>query len=237
MHFSLLNVWSALAIGIVIAGMASVHSVKTKALLYVLPIPISIGLVATHGVVTVSNLFGLMLIWVFLFVCWRLTDKHGLHIIAADIIAALLYIFLGYWLVRFINWPFHYVIAVFLALWGVLVWWMRRHPTQEKPTKPSTIPPTIKGGAASVISFGIFSLKDLLAGIVVTFPYNGVFAVIEVKHHLEIFIRSVIRNTIAIAALFVVMHYLGPHIPVILSFACGWVAFGLTLWAVQRISV
>lgn len=237
MHFSLLNLWSALGIGVVIAAMASVRTVKTKALLYVLPIPISIGLIATHGVVTASNLLGLMLIWVFLFVCWQLADKHRMHIIIADIIAALLYIFLGYWLVRWVDWPFPAVVALFVTLWGLLVWWMRGHPTREKPAKPSAIPPVVKGTAASVISFGIFSLKDLLAGIVVTFPYNGVFAVIEVRHHLEVFIRSVIRNTLAIAALFIAMYYFGAHVPEVVNFVVGWVAFGITLWVVQRISV
>lgn len=236
-EFSWLNLFSALAIGIVIAAMASVHNVRTKALLYVMPIPISIGLIATHGVVTASNLLGLLLIWVFLFVCWQLSDKHHVHIIFADVVAALLYIFLGYWLVRWIDWPFHYVIILFVVFWVAAILWLRSHPSSEKPHQPSPIPPIVKGTAAGLISFAIFGLKHLLAGIVVTFPYNGVFAVIEARHQLEIFIRAVIRNTIAIAALFITMYYVGPHVIEVLSFVLGWAAFGVTLWAVQRISV
>jgi len=237
MHLSLLNLYSAAAIGIIIFAMASIREVRTKALLYVLPIPISIGIIATHGIITASNVLGLVLTCLFLIGIRTLVDIYHVPIITADILACIAYVGLGYVLIKLVHLPFIVMSMLYLALWAVVTWWMHTHQVSDTPSKPSALPPSTKGAIAGGISFGIYSFKDLLAGIVVTFPYNGVFAVIEVQHHLNVFVRSVIRNTIAITGLFATMYYLHAQLPLLLNLLAGWIAFGIILRFSQRITV
>ncbi len=237
MQFTLLNLLSAVAIGLVIFGMAKVPSLKAKALLYVLPIPISIGLIATHGVVSASNLIGLMLIWVFMVTTRFLHDKLRVAIIPSDVIAAVLYIVLGYFAITILVIPFWVALSIFVVLWSGIVLVFHQTVTPERSFSPSALPPATKGLIATAVSYAIYSVQHLLAGIVVTFPYNGIFAVIETQHHLKHFIRAVVRNTAAIAALFTSMYYLQDVLSLALNLAVGWIAFAIVLAGVQKISV
>lgn len=237
LHFSLLNLVSALAIGGVITGLAAIREVRLKALLYVLPIPISIGLIATHGHVSGANIIGLGLIWGFLLLTWYLIDRLRLPVLLADVLASVAYVIIGYGLIRLVRLPFWALTCLFVIMWALLTMYYHRHLTAEKVPKPSALPPILKGSGASAIAFVLFTLKDLLAGVVVTFPFNGVFAVIEVRRHLEQFVRSVIRNSLAIGALFVSMYYLQSRLSFAINLLMGWIAFTIVLTIVNRIAV
>jgi hypothetical protein len=237
MQFTYLNLISALAIGLVIFGLAILPSIRAKALLYVFPIPISIGLIATHGKITASNLMGVMLVWMFMWMVKTLVTRGRFNIIVADIVAALSYIALGYALVNFVHLQFWVVLSIFVLLWATLVSWMHAHPLRDKPFKPSTLSPIAKGGIAAVVSYGIYSVQHILAGIVVTFPYNGIFAVVEAQQHLAPFSRAVIRNTIALGAMFTSMYFLQADLSLALNLIVGWISFGIVVFFAQRISV
>ena len=235
MHFTYLTFISALAIGVVICGMALVPSAKAKALLYVLPIPISIGIIATHGKITSSHLIGLFLVWVFLRLTRFLADTLKLHILLADATAALSYVLSGYLTAQYIHLPFAAVACMFVTAWACCIVWIRAHPIKDPKPKSSTVPPAAKGAIASIVSFFIYSVQHALAGIVVTFPYNGIFAVVETRRYLTSFSRAVICNTLALAALFTTMYYLQTQLSLALNLVAGWIAFVLVLLAVRRI--
>jgi hypothetical protein len=237
MQFTYLNLISAIAIGLVVFGLAILPSVRAKALLYVFPIPISIGLIATQGKITASNLMGVMLVWVFMWMVKTLVTRARFNIIAADIVAALAYIALGYTLVRLVHLQFWIVLIVFIIVWAVLVGWMHAHPLHDKPFKPSNLSPVAKGSIAAIVSYGIYSVQHILAGIVVTFPYNGIFAVVEVRHHLASFSRAVIRNTVALGAMFTSMYFLQSDLSLALNLLVGWISFGIVVFFAKRIPV
>lgn len=237
MNLSLLDIISSLAIGLLIALMASVKNIRLKATIYTLPIPITIALIATGGKIESSNIIGLMLICGFIGMTMLLHNRLKLHVAISDVVAALAYIGVGYILVRTISISFLSIVAIYVSLWGMLISWYHRHPVQENATTPAIVPPALKGVGVSAISLLLFSIKDTLAGVVVTFPYSGVFAVLEAKDNLATFLRVVIRNSLAILALFIAMYPLQQHIHVAFNLVIGWSAYLIVLWIVRRIHV
>ena len=237
MHFTLFNLVNALAIGLIIGLMARVTNVRLKATLYTFPIPISIALVATHGVVGSSNVIGLALICSFIVWTYLLHHRLRVPILIADIMAAALYIAVGYVLIKVITVSFTLVSGIYIILWGLLMLRLRRVEAPLTLAKPSAVPPAMKAVATVAVSYVLFSLKDVLAGIVVTFPYSGVFAVLETKNHLEILARVVIRNSMAILAFFITMYWFQSRLVFIINLAAGWVAYLLILFVVQKIPV
>lgn len=234
---SYLNIFSALAVGILIGLMAMVQSVRLKATIYALPIPITVALIATQGAVNSSNIIGLMLICGFIWMVKYLHGHHKLHIVTSDIIAAITYLSAGYITVRFLSVSFTWLIFIYCISWALIMWLYQKRPVTEKLTKPDPTPPVIKGTGATLLSLPLFYLKDVLAGIVVTFPYSGVFAVIETRHNLATFLRIVIRNSLAILALFVAIYPLQEVLPLVLNLFIGWSAYFAVFAIIRKIPV
>lgn len=237
MSFTLLNLFSALALGVLIATMASVKNVHLKAAIYTLPVTITVALIATNGVIDSGSIIGLALVCVFIWLTETLHKRLRIPILISDIMAAVLYVTAGYFIVNTINPSFHLATAVYLAFWVPLVWWAQKHPLTVKPHKPSAIPPALKGVATSGVGLVLFSVKDALAGVVVTFPFSGVFAVLETKDHLQVLLRTLIRNSVAIIALLVAMYPLQGKIHLAVEILIGWAAYLLVLKLVRRLNI
>jgi len=237
MHFTLVNFLSALAVGIIIGWMARIPNVRLKAAIYTLPIPISIALLATRQKINSSEVIGIMLVCGFIWLTRLLHEVFRISILIADMIGAALYVALGYVFIKLIHLSFPTVIVIYLLLWLILIGFFHKHATEEKSVKPSAISPVIKGAATTVISFVMFSLKDTLAGIVVTFPFSGVFAVAETKGHLEVFFRVVVRNSLAIIGLFISMYSLQIHLNLVINLIIGWAVYFVILKLIQHITV
>jgi hypothetical protein len=237
MHFTLVNLLSALAIGIIIGWMARIPNVRLKAAIYTLPIPISIALLATHPRINSSEIIGLLLVCGFIWLTKLLHETFRITLLLADVLAAMLYVAVGYIFIRLVHVNFPTALTIYITFWLVLIRLFRKHPSEEKSVKPSTISPLTKGTGTTLISFIMFSLKDALAGIVVTFPFSGVFAVAETKGQLGVFFRVVVRNSLAIIGLFVSMYALQIHLNLIVNLTIGWAVYFVILKLVQRVTV
>jgi hypothetical protein len=235
--YSPLNLVSAVAIGLIISVMALIHDVRLKALVYSFPIPITIALIATHGVVTAGTIFGLANVCGFLWLVYILHQRRGIQIVAADILGALVYVIVGYGITKLIHVPFYSAVALYIVFWVVAMVILQRHHSVQKPGNPLALPVAVKGIGTTAIAYILFTLKDLLSAIVVTFPFSGVFTVIEAKQNLSVLARVITRNSLAILGLFVVVYALGPGIHLALRLIIGWVAFGVILKLVQKIRV
>lgn len=237
MDDTLYNLVSAVAIGILIGLMAIVRDPRKKALIYSLPIPITIALIVTHGHVNSSNIIGLVLICAYLVLVHKLRDTYKVHIIAADILGALAYIFVGYFAVTYIHLNFMFASSLYVAGWACVMLILRHRPTAQHNSRPSKISPLAKGAVTSVVAFVLFNLKRFLAGIVVTFPYSGVFAVIETQDNLQTLARVVARNSIAILGLFVTLYYTQSWLHLYAGLAVSWLAFLAILKMAQKLPV
>jgi len=221
------NILSAISIGLIIAVMASIKNSQLKATVYSLPIPITIALIATGGKVNITNIVGLFLITLFLWLVWILHER-GLGIYASDVIAAVCYVAVGYAGVKYIKLPFYAGVFIYLVAWLVFILAYRNRVVSEKTRVSSKINPAVKGAIVTILAYILFSLKKYLAGIIVTFPFSGVFAVIESKHMLETLAGVFTRNSIAILMMFVTIYALG-ETNLVLRLAAGWAVYLVAL--------
>jgi hypothetical protein len=237
MNTYVINLLSAVSIGIIIGLMARVHDARTKALIYSLPIPITIALIATNGIVTTSNIIGLALICGFIYLTYILHTIMRLHIIVSDVASAAAYIGIGYLLIKTFHISFLTSVITYLVLWLIGMFLLRNHQVVENPRHPSAISPLTKTGVTTVVGFIMFSLKNVLSGIVVTFPYSGVFAVIETRSNLQIMSRIIFRNSAAILGLFVTLFLLQDRLSLVFRLLIAWIIFIGILNLVQRLKV
>ena len=215
-----LNLVSALAIGAIIATMASLKNNKARALVYSFPIPITIALIATGGIVNTTHLIGMILGILFL---WAVALMHAkrIPILVADVVGAVAYLVVGYFAISFITIPFYLAVALIAVGWVVFVYLYRKRGVKDREKAPVKIHPLVKLPVVSVFAYGLLSLKAVFAGIIVTFPFSGVFAVIENRHMLERLAATFTRNSIAILGLFVTAHALG-EMNVLIKMAICW---------------
>lgn len=203
----------ALAIASVIATMAAVPNPRLKAIIYALPIPITLVLISTGGAVNSSHVIGLLLITLFLWIV-HFGYRLGLPILAADLLGTVVYVGAGWLLVTFTRPPFALAVALYACVWlGFCLVCRRGHAGAA--AEPSRVHPALKFAGVSLLAFGLLSVKNLLGGIIVTFPFSGVFAVVEGRSILGTMALKFTQNSIAILFLFVTVHLTG-------ALALGW---------------
>ena len=224
------NIASAAAIAAVIVTMSVLRNPAVKALVYSLPLPLSIALLATGGHVGGSNVAGLGLLVGFLWLV-RLVYGWTGSIAVADLLGAGAYVGLGWWVSRF-----HPEFAVSATVFGLL-WLIFASMPRPLPAVVATLSP-VDVRAKGVVVFGLslllLSARSLLAGAVVTFPYSGVFAVVEVRDNLEQLAAVFTRNSIAMLSLLAAMRATQPSVGLWAALAIGWLVYLPVLAAVRR---
>lgn len=217
-----LNIISAAAIGLIIFTMSLLKRGHLKALVYSLPIPITIALVATNGHVNETNVIGLIILCLFLWATYWQVNR-SVNIYLADILASIGYVAIGYIAISYIKASFLAASLVYLITWLLFILFYR-HEAEKKTELPAKIQPILKLPVVTLLAFVLLSLKSHLAGIVVTFPFSGVFAVVESRRTLRTLAAVFTRNSIAILALFLAMYYLD-SINFGLRILAGWLVY------------
>lgn len=226
-----LNLISALAIGLVIFTMSILKVGHLKALVYSLPIPITVALVATNGHVNTSNIIGLFILCGFLWmVYWLVNHKTTIYI--ADSISSVAYILIGYVAITYIRAPFALSAFAYLIAWLAFISFYK-HVSDKKVKSSAKVMPIVKLPIVTILAYALLSLKSYLAGVVVTFPFSGVFAVVESRHSLKTLAAVFTRNSIAILGLFVTMFYLD-HMQLGIRIIVGWVVYLVILRIVTK---
>jgi hypothetical protein len=226
------NIISAVTIGLIIATMAYVKNSHLKALIYSLPIPITIALIATGGRVNITNIIGLLLLSLFLWSVWFLKER-GVNIFTADIISALSYVLVGYFAVMFIKIPFYFGVLIYFIIWIIFIILYKNKRVAENIKQESKIKPEVKGVIVTGLAYILLSLKSFLSGIIVTFPFSGVFAVVEGKNMLETLASVFSRNSLAILAMFTTI-YLLDKANLGIKISAGWIAYLIVLNIVTK---
>lgn len=233
MHLTLVNTVSALAISLIIYCMAVVKSSRVKALVYSLPIPITIALIATGGKVDSSNIIGLLLLCLFLWLV-RLLYVYKLPLLAADVTSAVLYVVVGFALIKGISLSFGVVCLAYTVLWLVFVLIYR--PSKEVQREaPQKIKPVPKAVIVFALALVLLTLKSYLAGVVVTFPFSGVFAVVEGKNILKTLAAVFSRNSLAILIFFITFYSIHSKTGLWPALLLGWVVYAIALSVITKV--
>jgi hypothetical protein len=228
-----INLTSAFAISIIITIMSRLKSQKAKALLYSLPFPITIALIGSKAVATSLSLSGLVLTAGFLWACYLLYGRRKFPILYVDVLLSTLYVGVGYLLARFLYISFWLMLTIYMLGWLTLMVRFRHLSFQYINEKPAKTNIWLKAVIIFAIAFGLFTARQYLAAFVVTFPYNGVFAVYENKFGLYPQAALFTRNSLALVAYFIANYLVGHHLTAFVRYTFSWVAFGIILLLVN----
>jgi len=226
------NLAMAALIALVVLGMAAVKESRLKAVIYGLPLPITTALIATRVPVNTSHISGLFLLCCFLWSVFYLYTNKGLPILIADIFCAFAYIILGFLLIKQLTINFWQAVFLFTLFWLFYIWKYR--PKNEKGEK-SKVYFLVKGSVIFIIAYILFSLRTILAGIVVTFPFSGVFAVIEAKKTLYTLAGEFAKNSLAILLFFIVVKFSSEHMGFYQAIGLGWLFYLPALILLQKV--
>lgn len=229
------TILSAISIGAIIGLMATIQDKHLRSTVYSLPIPITIALVATGGNVNSTHIIGLMLINLFLWFVYLLFSRNVASIYIVDIMSALLYVGLGYAVITLITVPFWLATITYILCWIIAMISLSKITVIDTHQKTAQkVSPIKKASVTTVLSFFLFSAKSALQGVVVTFPFSGVFAVVEGKSHLGTLAQTFTRNSVAILALFVTVYMLDGA-SLLLQLSLGWTVYLCMLMLVRSV--
>lgn len=229
------NLLSAFAVSMIITAMSKVHSQKLKAILYALPFPITIALIGSNSIATSLSMSGLTLTACFLWACYFLHTKLKVNIFVTDVFLSVLYVVIAYLLAHNLKLPYWTMLGIYLSVWAGLMFFFRKATFKYRKVAPDKTNAYLKALIIFIIAFGLFSAHQYLAAFVVTFPYNGVFAVFENRFGLLPQAALFTRNCLALAAYFTANFLVGTHYSAYYRYAASWVAFGIVLIAVNKL--
>ncbi|MET8463732.1 hypothetical protein, partial [Micromonospora zamorensis] len=230
--------WSAvLLVTAVVWAVSVIRSVRLRALVYSLPLPMTLVLVSTdNNRVEGAQLLGVLGLNLF-FVTVAVTH-HRLRwpILLADAAGIAVYVALSAGLLAVVI-PFEVALAITLVLWLAAMLLLRRRarlntvaddPAAAVETsnggRPDGLPPLLKLVVIFVGAILTALLGAVLRGMVVTFPYSGVLVAVEARHQLREFSRHFARNSLALVGFLTAYHYL-QDVSSALALGAGWAAF------------
>ncbi len=223
----------AIAIAAIIGLMAAIKNSKVKAIIYGIPIPITIAFLTTNKIVNSTHIIGLILLTFFIWLTYFFHNKKNIHILASDFISALTYILISFPLLRFFsNVNFSLISIIYFSLWFT---YMNFFYKTKNPIKTeSKISPLVKVIVVLPIAYSLFKLSSLLKGVIVTFPFSGVFAVIESQNNLYTLATEFTKNSIAILILLIMLKVLLPYFGLISSLLISWIIYFIVFTTIQK---
>lgn len=230
MNVLLFNLVMAVAIAVIITAISIIKNPILKTIVYSLPIPITLALIATQQGVEGSHIFGLFLLVGFLWLVHWLR-KARVNVFVADIISALIYVVLGYVFVQMDSWgrDLFILLSIMYPLFWAGYMLLRRNRNEDMPATADKVSVATKGFLVFVIASLLLTMKDLLKGVVVTFPFSGVFAVIEMRGKLHTLAAEFTKNSIAIWAFFMIVYIAMPTFSIYTAIVLGWTGYLVTL--------
>ncbi|WP_410816124.1 hypothetical protein [Micromonospora sp. 050-3] len=238
--------WSAvLLVTAVVWAVSVIRSVRLRALVYSLPLPMTLALLTTDYRVDGAQVFGVLGLNLF-FV--TVTVTHQLWrwpILLADVAGIAVYVALSAGLLA-VDIPFEVALAGTLVLWLAAILWLRRRarrgagpraaPAEEAvavaETRPDGLPALLKLVVIFVGAVLTQLLGAVLRGMVVTFPYSGVLVAVEARRQLAEFSRHFARNSLALVGFLTAYHYL-QDVSSAAALGAGWAAFAVVAAALH----
>ncbi|MFI6763613.1 hypothetical protein ACIBF5_31265 [Micromonospora sp. NPDC050417] len=204
-----------------------IRSVRWRAFVYSLPLPMTIALVGADLPVDGTQLLGVVGLNLFFVTVTVAYHRFGLPILLADLLGLGVYLALSALLLRVGPLPFAPTLGCVLVLWLVVMRWLRRRvgPPAPEPTRNALPAPlrllvVLAGSTVTVL------LGQQLRGMVVTFPYSGVLVAIESRRDLADFSRHFAANSLALVGFLAGYHWFGDGTrPVALAGA--WAGYGV----------
>jgi hypothetical protein len=213
---------------LVVWTVSMVPSVRLRAFVYSLPLPMTLVLATTDVRVDGAQFVGMVGLVGFFGVVSVLHERLGWPILLADLGGVAAYLAFGAVLGALPTPPAAWAIGTTVLVWAVLVAVLRPwRPVAEPVRRRRRLHPIATLGLVFTAALVVTQLAGLVRGLVVTFPFSGVLVVVETRRQLSAFTRQVVFHGIGLVAFLAGCLAAQEHGRVVALLA-GWVAFGLT---------
>jgi len=246
---------AAAVVTAVVWAVSMIRSVRLRALVYSLPLPMTLVLAAGDVRVDGAQVSGVALLVLFFAVVTVAYERFGWPVLPADVAGVLAYVLAGAVLARAGPVPFWPAVCAACLIWvAVEAVRRRRARTRQRRVRtrqrrvrtrqpaPEPTPdgarrrtvPAVLGRLAGVFAASLLmlALGGLLKGLVVTFPYSGVLVAVEARGHLRAFTGHVARASLALIG-FVTGYRLLQDRGTAAALAAGWTAFAVVAAALH----
>ncbi|MEV4825644.1 hypothetical protein [Micromonospora sp. NPDC049274] len=234
--------WSAvLLVTVVVWAVSVIRSVRLRALVYSLPLPMTLALVSTPYGVGGAQVLGVLGLNLFFVTVAVTHQRMRWPILLADGAGIGVYVALSAGLLA-VDIPFEVALAATLVLWLAAVLLLRRRarlrtaaaddPVAVAETRTDGLPALLKLVVIFVGAILTALLGTVLRGMVVTFPYSGVLVAVEARRQLFEFSGHFVRNSLALVGFLTAYHYVQGVSPAV-ALGAGWVAFAVVAAALH----
>ncbi|MEV4118400.1 hypothetical protein [Micromonospora sp. NPDC049645] len=228
-----MTVAGVLLVTVVVWAVSLIRSVRLRALVYSLPLPMTLALVSTGHRVEGAQLLGVLGLNLFFVVVTVTHHRLRWPILLADAAGIAAYVAFSAGLLV-VPVPFEPALLGTVALW--LLAMVVSHRRRAEPTGPSSralavgrqrelrAPVKLLIILTGALLTGL--LGHLLRAMVVTFPYSGVLVAIETRRDLVAFTGHFARNSLALVGFLTAYHYCQDLSPGA-GLGAGWAAYAL----------
>lgn len=230
----------AAVLAVFVTVIAYIHSARLKVLVFSTPVPFTCAFVMLYldgrQQVNATFLSGLALSAAYHWVVYLMRARMGLPLMLAIGVSAGLYVVTASQMRFAQGLAYPWALALFAAAWLAALWW---HQPRHEEGQRATAPWPLKLSCVFVLALGIFSLTDLLAGAVTTFPYAGVFTSYEMRRCLRTLAGQYMINIAAFAAMITTIWAVQTWTPLpgLWPLLPGWLAVAASLWLIYRLGL
>lgn len=221
-------------VSLMIVCVAYLRDPKWKALITLLPLPSTLGILSLGQEVDASFLIGLFMLYVFFHLIHRLFAGGRIGIVLSIAIATSLYVIIGMGLVPLLP---HTAAMFWSCFAGLLVFSailkIRSRPPDEAGYR-TTLPLYVKLPITVTTIFLLVQVKSLLGGFMPMFPMVGVVAAYEARHCLKTVCYQLPLMVMMVAAMFAVFYLTQEKFGLYLSLLYGWIVYLLLLLATRK---
>ena len=223
-----MGVWDItliLAVAVQATVIAYVHDPRWKGVLYVLPVPFSLAVLALGKPIGTDHALGLPMVLLFAHAVRWLHVNGRLPIVPAIVLAALGYCLIAGTVVRLVP-PGEAPFWIALAAAGILGALLHRYlPHREERGHRSPLPLPLKFVLVAGVICAVLAMKHWLQGFMAFFPMVGVVAAYEARHSLWTWARPIPAWMITMIPMLVACRLAQPHLGLGGALALGWALF------------
>jgi hypothetical protein len=223
-----MTVASCVIVALIVWVISLVGSVRLRAFVYSLPIPMTLVLLLSPVTVDGAQVLGIVLLTLFFGVVALLHHRYRWNILLADAAGVAFYVTAGAGLARAGGWPLGPTTVVVVVAWTVANITTVLLSRRSEPHRS-----TMDGGAHSTVAKLAIALAGslvtavlgrALGGLVVTFPYAGVLVAVQSRADLPQFTQHFLRNSLSLVV-FVAAFAQLQHLARGVAIAGAWAAF------------
>lgn len=225
---------AVVAITAVVWLIMSVRSPRLRAVLYSLPIPITIALLAGSSTRPGGQYLGVVLLVAFMYAVALLEPRLGrIWSVATSLFG---YVAIAVAVHRWIALSAGVAFGVSTVALAIIWFFKRQRPLSARESSDQVRPGAVEYAAVPVVTMGIWVLGSVLGPFLITFPYSGVPTALAIRSGRLLFAANFANQAWLLLGFLGLFHVLRADLTKWAALGLAWMAFLLVSALVNRVA-